>query len=197
MADQHSARRVKLSALIEGLDFQSDESFSYLNTTTGRWSLSRRRSCERLRRMPLSKTSRIGSMTPFAWLRTLSKRITISHCLTDLRSMNTRSWSGSVSRSMMRTCVMICVTPYVVEGHFRRFKDRMQVYGMAEEWYRYRDAALREIAVRGVRPMAFRTRIKRPAYYCVFPLDRQAMRVWYPTPAASTSDDDPRLHDTA
>ena len=32
-------------------------------------------------------------------------------------------------------------------GAFRRFKDRMQLYGMAEEWYQYRDAALREIAV--------------------------------------------------
>jgi len=31
-------------------------------------------------------------------------------------------------------------------GAFRRFKDRVQVYGMAEDWYRYRDAALREIA---------------------------------------------------
>jgi hypothetical protein len=32
-------------------------------------------------------------------------------------------------------------------GAFRRFKDRMHVYGMAEEWYQYRDAALREIAI--------------------------------------------------
>ena len=32
-------------------------------------------------------------------------------------------------------------------GAYRRFKDRVQVYGMAEAWYRYRDAALREIAV--------------------------------------------------
>ena len=32
-------------------------------------------------------------------------------------------------------------------GAFRRFKDRMQAYGMAEAWYRYRDAALREIAM--------------------------------------------------
>ena len=31
-------------------------------------------------------------------------------------------------------------------GAFRRFKDQVQVYGIAEEWYRYRDAALREIA---------------------------------------------------
>src|SRR5712691_2994600 len=35
MVDQHSALRVKLSDLIEGMDFQSDECFSYLNTTTG------------------------------------------------------------------------------------------------------------------------------------------------------------------
>ena len=32
-------------------------------------------------------------------------------------------------------------------GAFRRFKDSIQVYGMAEDWYRYRDAALREIAI--------------------------------------------------
>src|SRR5215475_13767105 len=35
MGDQHSALRVKLSDLIEGMDFQSDEYFSYLHTTTG------------------------------------------------------------------------------------------------------------------------------------------------------------------
>jgi Uncharacterised protein family (UPF0158) len=32
-------------------------------------------------------------------------------------------------------------------GAFRYFKDRMHAYGIAEEWYRYRDAALREIAI--------------------------------------------------
>jgi hypothetical protein len=31
-------------------------------------------------------------------------------------------------------------------GAFRRFKDRVHGYGMAEAWYRSRDAALREIA---------------------------------------------------
>src|SRR5207302_6654146 len=32
-------------------------------------------------------------------------------------------------------------------GAFRRFKDRVHPYGMAEEWYRYRDNALREMAM--------------------------------------------------
>ena len=32
-------------------------------------------------------------------------------------------------------------------GAFRRFKDRVQVYGIADDWYQYRDEALREIAL--------------------------------------------------
>jgi hypothetical protein len=35
MGDKNSARRVKLSDIIEGMDFQSDERSSYLNLTTG------------------------------------------------------------------------------------------------------------------------------------------------------------------
>ena len=34
MVDQHGALRVKLSDLIEGMDFQSDEQSSFLNLTT-------------------------------------------------------------------------------------------------------------------------------------------------------------------
>jgi hypothetical protein len=32
-------------------------------------------------------------------------------------------------------------------GAFRRFKDRIHEYGMADDWYQYRDEALREIAI--------------------------------------------------
>jgi len=35
MVDQYSALRVKLSDLLEGMDFQSDERSSFLNLTTG------------------------------------------------------------------------------------------------------------------------------------------------------------------
>jgi hypothetical protein len=35
MGDQYSALRVKLSDIVEGLEFQSDECLSYLNTATG------------------------------------------------------------------------------------------------------------------------------------------------------------------
>ena len=33
------------------------------------------------------------------------------------------------------------------QGACRRFKDRVHAYGMAEAWYRYRDATLREMAL--------------------------------------------------
>ena len=32
-------------------------------------------------------------------------------------------------------------------GAFRSFKDKIHEYGIAEDWYQYRDAALRDIAV--------------------------------------------------
>lgn len=35
MGNQHSALRVKLSDIVEGLEFQADERFSFLNLTTG------------------------------------------------------------------------------------------------------------------------------------------------------------------
>jgi hypothetical protein len=35
MGDQHSALRVKLADIVEGLEFLTDEGTSYLNTTTG------------------------------------------------------------------------------------------------------------------------------------------------------------------
>jgi hypothetical protein len=46
----------------------------------------------------------------------------------------------------MRTYETICVMRSVA-GAFRRFKDRVHAYGMAEAWYCYRDAALREMAL--------------------------------------------------
>ena len=71
MVDQHSALRVKLSDLVEGLDFQSDERSSFLNLTTGEVVSVTTRSYELLRRTHPSKTSRNGSMTPFVLLERL------------------------------------------------------------------------------------------------------------------------------
>ena len=83
--------RVKLSDIVEGLEFQSDERSSYLNTVTG-------------------------------------EVVSVTH--EELRAAEEEQ-------------------PLEIRGRgaFRRFKDRMQAYGIAEAWYRYRDEALRELAI--------------------------------------------------
>ena len=40
-------------------------------------------------------------------------------------------------------------------GAFKRCKDRAHGYGLTAAWYRYRDAALREIPYSGVTRMTF------------------------------------------
>ena len=40
-------------------------------------------------------------------------------------------------------------------GAFRRFKDGIQAYGIAEAWYRYRDEAYERLLWRGARNMRF------------------------------------------
>jgi hypothetical protein len=39
------------------------------------------------------------------------------------------------------------VTPSVGEVHSDGSKDRVHAYGIAEAWYRFREGALREIAI--------------------------------------------------
>jgi hypothetical protein len=65
MADQYSALRVKLSDLIEGLEFQSDERFSFLNLTIGEVVSITDEELRAAENDELSKTSRHGSMTRF------------------------------------------------------------------------------------------------------------------------------------
>ena len=93
MGDQHSALRVKLSDLIEGMDFQSDERSSFLNLTTGEVvSITD----EELR--AAESDAPLEDFPEFDSRGTLWKPSTISRYPTDSRSMNTISWSGSVSR---------------------------------------------------------------------------------------------------
>ena len=47
----------------------------------------------------------------------------------------------------MRTCRKTWGTPYVVEEPSDVLKRGCNAYGITEEWYRYRDAALGEIAI--------------------------------------------------
>ena len=92
------AVQVKLQDILEGMDFQSDERSSFLNLTTGEVIAitdEELRAAEHdapLEDFPEWQHDAIRIAGEF-W-----RRVTISRCLTGLRSMNTRSWNGSVSR---------------------------------------------------------------------------------------------------
>jgi len=147
MVDQHSALRVKLSDLIEGMDFQSDERFSYLNTITGEVvSITD----EELRAAENDEPLEDFPDWQHDVIRMAKDIVETDHYLPLPDRFEIHEYSImerfclSVDDEDMRDDLCDAIRG---RGAFRRFKDRMQLYGMAEEWYRYRDAALREIAV--------------------------------------------------
>jgi hypothetical protein len=88
---------VKLTDLIEGLEFQSDEGRSYLNTATGEvvYITNELRAAEE--EQPLEDFP-AWQQDALRIARACWKRSTISLYPTDLTSMNTISWSVSALR---------------------------------------------------------------------------------------------------
>jgi Uncharacterised protein family (UPF0158) len=138
---------VKLTDIIEGMDFQSDERSSYLNTVTGEVvSIAEEELRAAEAEAPLDNYP--------AWqhdaIRTAGEILATDHYLPLPDRFEINEY-----RIMERFCLSVddediqgdLCDAIRGRGAFRRFKDRVQAYGMAEAWYRYRDAALREIAV--------------------------------------------------
>jgi hypothetical protein len=141
------AVQVKLKDIIEGLEFQADEWFSYLNTTTGE--------VVSVTTEELRAAEEEAPLEDFpAWqheaIRIARDIVATDHYLQLPDRFEIHEYSImerfclSVDDEDMRDDLCDAIRG---RGAFRRFKDRMQLYGMAEEWYHYRDAALREIAV--------------------------------------------------
>jgi Uncharacterised protein family (UPF0158) len=139
--------QVKLQDILEGMDFQSDEQSAFLNLTTGEVvsitdeELRAAENNEPLEDFPEWQHDAIriaGEIIETDHYLPLPDRFEIN----EYRIME--RFCLSVDDEDMRDDLRDTIRG---RGAFRRFKDRMQLYGMAEEWYRYRDAALREIAV--------------------------------------------------
>jgi hypothetical protein len=140
--------RVKLSDIIEGLEFQSDESSSFLNKKTGEvvlmtdyamraaednepledlpdWerdlvSIAREILAESDQYIPLPTKFDIDEYSIMERFCTSLDKQEIGDILYDLIS-------GS--------------------GAFRRFKNAIYKYGVEDEWFKYRDNAIKEIAI--------------------------------------------------
>ena len=138
---------IKLKAIIEGLEFQTDEGSSHLNTMTGEvvyitdeeW-----RAAEEddpLEAFPAWQHEAIriaGEILETDYYLPLPSKFDIH----EYRIME--RFCRSVDDEDMRDDLCNAIRG---RGAFRYFKDRIHVYGIADDWYRYRDDALREIAI--------------------------------------------------
>jgi len=139
--------RVKLEDIIEGLEFQSDENRSFLDKRTGQVVLiseeeqNAAEDDEPIEDFPdweqdqvriAKETNETNDYIPLPSKFDIHEySIMERFCLflndADTRNIFCRLIKGS--------------------GAFRRFKDAIQDYGIADDWYNYRNNALREIAI--------------------------------------------------
>jgi hypothetical protein len=141
------AGQVKLKDLIEGLEFLTEEGSSYLNTTTGEVVYV---TTEELQAAEEEQPLEDFPEWQHDALRIARDIVETEHYLPlpDRFEINEyqimERFCLSVDNEDMRDDLCDALRG---RGAFRRFKDRIQAYGIAEAWFRYRDAALREIAM--------------------------------------------------
>jgi hypothetical protein len=139
--------QVKLQDVLEGMDFQSDEQSSFLNLTTGEVVAI---TDEELRAVENDTPLEDFPEWQYDAICIAKDIVETDHYLPLPDRFEIHEYSImerfclSVDDEDMRDDLCDAIRG---RGAFRRFKDRMQLYGMAEEWYRYRDEALRELAV--------------------------------------------------
>jgi hypothetical protein len=139
--------QVKLQDILEGMDFQSDERSTYLNTTTGEVVF--------ITDEELRAAEENAPLEDFPEWQHDAIRIAGEILETDHYLPLPDRFEINEYRMMERFCLSVddedmrddLCDAIRGRGAFRRFKDRMQAYGMAEDCYRYRDEALREIAM--------------------------------------------------
>ena len=142
------AIRVKLDDIIEGLEFQSDESSSFLNKNTGEVVL-----------MTDYVMQAAEDDEPFEdmedWERDLVAiageilaetgqyiPLPSKFDIDDYSIMERFCMSLDNQEISDILCDLISSS-----GAFRRFKDAIYKYGVEDEWYKYRDNAMKEIAI--------------------------------------------------
>jgi Uncharacterised protein family (UPF0158) len=139
--------QVKLQDILEGMDFQSDAQSAFLNLTTGE--------VVSITDEELRAAEHDAPLEDFPdWqhdaIRIAKDIVETEHYLPLPDRFEIHEYS-----IMERFCLSVddedirddLCNAIRGRGAFRYFKDRIHAYGIAEEWYRYRDAALREIAI--------------------------------------------------
>jgi hypothetical protein len=138
---------VKLKDIVDELSFQSDEASSHLNTVTGEVVCI---TDEAFRAAEAEEP-----LDPFPdWmhdmLRAAKDILATDHYLALPTKFDVHEYRimerfcSSVDDDDMRDALRHAIRG---RGAFRYFKDTIHEYGIAEDWYRYHDAALRDMAI--------------------------------------------------
>lgn len=139
--------RVALSAIIDGIECQTDESTSFLNRTTGEVvtitddEFSAAESGDE----PDSLSDWDEEMLAVARAATESEEylpLPTRYDVDEYRIME--RFAHGLENDQVRFSLLDTLRG---RGAFRRFKDMSRALGVIDEWYRYRDAALEEIAI--------------------------------------------------
>ena len=140
--------RVKLSDIIEGMEFQSDESSSYLNKKTGEvvlisdYEMRAAESNDPIEDVPDWEKDQVLAAREI--LAETGDYISLpsKYDINEYGIMEDFCWSLEDTRKGEFLHGLIGGP-----GTFRRFKDALFKYGIEEDWYTYRSDALKEIAV--------------------------------------------------
>jgi hypothetical protein len=138
---------VKFQDIVDELSFQSDEASSHLNTVTGEVVCI---TDEALRAAEEEKPLDQCPDWMHDMLRTAKDVLETDHYLPLPTTFDIHEYRimerfcYSVEDQAMRDDLCRAIGG---RGAFRYFKDKIHDYGLAEAWYRYRDEALREIAI--------------------------------------------------
>ena len=140
------AIRVKLDDIIEGMEFQSDESTSYLNKNTGKVvTISEEEFTAARDDEPIEDFSE--------WhedIRTAKEILETENYIPLPTKFDIHEYN-----IMERFCLSIkdeeisniMYDSIKSSGAFKRFKRNIDQYNIEEDWYEYRDAAIKEIAI--------------------------------------------------
>ena len=142
------AIRVKLDDIIEGLEFQSDESSSFLNTKTGEvvlitdYAMRAAEDNEPLEDVPDWEQDLVAIAGEILAETGQYISLPTKYDIDEYSIMEKFCMSLDNQKISDILCNLISGS-----GAFQRFKDAISRYGIENEWYSYRDNAMKETAI--------------------------------------------------
>jgi hypothetical protein len=140
--------RVKLSDIIDGMESQSDESSSFLNKKTGEvilmtdYAMRAAEDNEPLEDVPDWERELVSTAREILAETGEYIQLPTKYDIDEYSIME--KFCTSLNRREIGDILYDLISG---SGAFRRFKDAVYKYGVEDEWYKYRNNAIKEIAI--------------------------------------------------